>query len=150
MQIILTVWGLALGSLFLFVCVFKHSVAEEYHPTTRENPKYKKIAEQNEHFIEESSKDTKYNNLLYSKLEDLKLPYPTIFYYKDIKNNNFKICYNWFNLDDKIFLETSNKKIIYKKDQGCKKIDKDQIVQLLRGKVYFKTNLNHRIRIYTR
>jgi len=110
--------------------------------------KYKKIAEQDGNLIEETSKDAEYNYSLYSKLEDLNLPYPTIFYYKDIKNDNFKICYNWFNLDDKIFLETSNEKIIYKKDQGCKKIDEDQIAQLLRGKIYFKTNLNHRIRIY--
>ena len=110
--------------------------------------KFKKLVDKNSNLINENSKDTKYNNSLYSKLEDLNLPYPTIFYYKDIKNNQFKICYNWFNLKDKIFLETSDKKIIYKKDQGCKKIDKDQIAQLLRGTIYFKTNLNHRIRIY--
>lgn len=110
--------------------------------------KYDEFAENNKNLINENLEVSKLDIPLDLKLKKLKLPYPTIFYYKNIKNNEFKICYNWFDLSDKISLETLNKKIIYKKDQGCKKIDKDQIVQLLRGKIYYKTNLNHRIRIF--
>ena len=81
------------------------------------------------------------------KLIKLNLPYPTVYFYKDIKNKDYKICYNWFDLSSKVYLMNSKNKI-YKKDQGCKKIKKKYVKDLLKSKIFFKTNLNDKIKIY--
>lgn len=82
------------------------------------------------------------------KLKQLELPYPTIFYYHDIKKNEFKLCFEWFDLKENIYLITADNKNIYKKNQGCKNIEKNELTQLMKNNIFFNTNLNKKIRIY--
>ena len=85
---------------------------------------------------------------IFEKLKQLELPYPTIFYYQDIKNNQYRICFEWFDLKEDIYLISSDKKNIYKNDQGCRKVEKNEIINLIKNDVFFNTNLDTKIRIY--
>ena len=83
-----------------------------------------------------------------NKLKQLELPYPTIFYYQDIKKNKFNLCFEWFDLKENIYLISADNKNIYKNNQGCKNIDKNELANLLKNNIFFYTNLNKKIRIY--
>lgn len=84
----------------------------------------------------------------FEKLKQLDLPYPTVFYYQDMKNNRYRICFEWFDLNEDVYLISTDKKYIYKNDQGCRKIEKNEIINLIKNNVFFNTNLDKRIRIY--
>ena len=85
---------------------------------------------------------------IFEKLKQLELPYPTVFYYQDIKNNQYRICFDWFELNEDIYLTSTDNKYIYKNDQGCRKVEKNEIIDLIKNDVFFNTNLDKRIRIY--
>ena len=85
---------------------------------------------------------------IFDKLKQLELPYPTVFYYQDIKSNRFRICFEWFNLKEDVYLISKDKEYIYKNDQGCREIEKNEIINLIKNNVFFNTNLDKRIRIY--
>ena len=85
---------------------------------------------------------------IFEKLKQLELPYPTIFYYQDIENNQYRICFEWFDINEDVYLISADKKNIYKNDQGCRKVEKSEIINLIKNDVFFNTNLDTRIRIY--
>ena len=108
---------------------------------------YKKLIKTNEILEEDSENIIKKDIFFIDKLKSLKLSYPTIYFYKDIKKQSYNICYNWFNLNENVHLVYSKEKI-FKKDQGCKKIKKTYVKKLLKNEIYFKTNINEKIRIF--
>ena len=93
----------------------------------------------------ENSKIKKVN--LYENLRNLGLPYPTIFFYKNIESNNFFLCYEWFNLSSDIKIFYKNKILTKRENQGCKIIKKQKVIDLIKQKISFKTNLKKNIEI---
>ena len=53
-----------------------------------------------------------------------------------------------FEWNEDIYLISTDKKYIYKNDQGCRKVKKNEIINLIKNDVFFNTNLDKRIRIY--
>ena len=85
---------------------------------------------------------------LSEKLKMLDLPYPTIFFYNDIENNKFKLCYDWNKLSKKIFLVYNNKKFFKEDYQGCHRINEKDLTNLIENKISYKTNLNDKLVIF--
>ena len=111
--------------------------------------KYKKLIKKNEIQKDNDIDKNIYNKVnVFEKLRLLELPYPTVFYYKDIKNNKFKLCFEWFDLKENVYLISSEEEYIYKKGQGCRNIKKNELVDLIKNDIFFKTNLDKKIRIY--
>ena len=84
---------------------------------------------------------------LYKNLKDLDLPYPTIFFYKDLKNKNYYLCHEWLDIDKDIKLFVDNKTLSKEKNQGCDLIDEERLVNLIKQRVVYKTNLNKNLEI---
>jgi len=96
----------------------------------------------------EENENTKIKKVnLYENLKKLELPYPTIFFYKSIESNNFFLCYEWFNLSSDIKIFYKNKILSKKENQGCEIIKKQKVIDLLKQKITFKTNLKKDIEI---
>ena len=85
---------------------------------------------------------------LSEKIKSLKLPYPTIFFYNDIEQNKFKLCYDWQELNEKIFLINGKKKFFKKDYQGCHIINEKKLINLLENKISYKTNLSDELEIF--
>jgi len=109
--------------------------------------KYKELINESKNLEIKDLTISKKKIIIENKLKNLNLPYPTIFYFKDLIKNEYNICYKWFDLKNDIYLIKSKKKII-KKNQGCKKINKNKILKLLKNEIYYKTNLSNKIKIY--
>ena len=62
--------------------------------------------------------------------------------------NKFFLCYEWFSLNEKIKIETTGGAKITKNDQGCRMVNSDTVVSLLKNKISYKTSVDKRLNIY--
>ena len=80
----------------------------------------------------------KENNDFIEDLKRLHLPYPTIYYLKDAEKNKFFLCYEWFDLNEKIEIITTGGAKITKNDQGCRVVNNDTVKSLLKTRFHSK------------
>ena len=79
--------------------------------------KYKELINERKNLEIKNLTISKKEIIIENKLKNLNLPYPTIFYYKDLIKNEYNICYKWFDLKDDIYLIKSKKKNYKKKSR---------------------------------
>ena len=106
--------------------------------------KLENLASNNDTKIEKEKKESSISE----KLKNLDLPYPLIFYYNDIEDNNFKLCYDWQKFNEQIFLNFNKEKFFKKNYQGCHVIDKSKLIELFKNKISYTTNLNNKLVIF--
>ena len=75
------------------------------------------------------------------------MPYPTVFFYKDLKNKNYYLCHEWFNIDKDIKLFINNKTLSKEKNQGCDLVDEEKLVNLIKQRIVYKKDLNKNLEI---
>ena len=63
------------------------------------------------------------------------MPYPTVFYYQDIKTIDIEFALSGLTLNEDIYLISTDKNI-YKNDQGCRKVEKNEIINLIKNDVF--------------